>query len=211
MILAICGGLPETPSRRSRPTRSFPRANGKTSLRLWSGSGRRTTTGPRSSPTRTANSILQPVDNPRGELDCAIEWKKVGWSAFIRDWRFDPDDVPDILYRLNRGQGTEVIGSEGRPLRIFVDPKEGKKGVESEVKKEGAPPDAKTRFEKLAADMVDEQLEGEMEIVVKDDLVRSIARAMAALRRPCLHLHGRTAAAFACSSRSVRTDRIYGP
>ncbi len=118
---------------------------------------------------------LSAVDNPRGEIDCAIEWKKAGWPAFIRDWRFDPDDVPDILYRLNRGQGTEVIDSEGRPLRIFVDPKEGKKGVESEVKKEGALPDAKTRYEKLAADMVDEQLEGEMEIVVKDDLVRSIA------------------------------------
>ncbi len=119
---------------------------------------------------------LTACDNPRGELDCAMEWKKVGWSAFIRDWKINPADVPDILYRLNRGQGAEVIGSDGRPVQIFVDPKSRTRGVESEVKKEGVPPDRKTLFEKIAADMVEEQLEGEMEISDKGALVRSIAR-----------------------------------
>ena len=117
---------------------------------------------------------LLPIRTPLGKPNCAIRWTECSWAAFVRDWKINPDDMPEILDQINRGQGAEVINGDGKPLRIHVDPKDRRKAVECLVPEE-MPSEYKPDYEKIAADMVDEQLKDGMDIGARDELVRSIA------------------------------------
>jgi hypothetical protein len=46
-----------------------------------------------------------------------------GWMNRLReDWKISPDDLPDILDQLNRGQSAEVINGDGVPFALATRP-----------------------------------------------------------------------------------------
>jgi hypothetical protein len=78
------------------------------------------------------------------------------WTKKLtEDWKIDPDDLDDAFEQLNRGQSAEVINSDGVPLRLWVNPKERRQGVEPLVKEE-IPPGTERDYRKIAADVLEE-------------------------------------------------------
>jgi hypothetical protein len=63
--------------------------------------------------------ILEEVAPPAG----------VRWLA--EQWKIDPQELPDLYAQLNRGQSADVINDDGIPLRLWVNPRERSRGVES--------------------------------------------------------------------------------
>jgi hypothetical protein len=55
------------------------------------------------------------------------DWK----DKVIEKWKVSRDDLPKVIEQLNRGQSAEVTNTEGVPLRLWVNPKERNRGVES--------------------------------------------------------------------------------
>ncbi len=51
-------------------------------------------------------------------------------SEVVRTRKIAAESVPDVIEQLNRGQSAEVTNDEGLPLRLWIDPSEGKQGVE---------------------------------------------------------------------------------
>jgi len=43
---------------------------------------------------------------------------------FMRDWQFEPDQVPDIIHNLNVRQTAEITNRRGERLRMWVIPEE---------------------------------------------------------------------------------------
>jgi hypothetical protein len=76
---------------------------------------------------------------------------KPAWlSEVARIWKIAPDDLPDVIEQLNRGQSAEVTNEEGIPLRLWIDPRENKQGVEPLT--EGVSPAyAKVDYRQMAA------------------------------------------------------------
>lgn len=80
-----------------------------------------------------------------------------GWMNRLReDWKISPDDLPEIIDQLNRGQSAEIINRDGIPLRLWVNPKEKSKGVEPLIK-ENIPPETKRDYHKIAAHELEKQ------------------------------------------------------
>lgn len=80
-----------------------------------------------------------------------------GWMSRLReDWKINPDDLPEIIDQLNRGQSAEVINGDGIPLRLWVNPKEKRKGVEPLIK-ENTPPGTKRDYHRIAAHQLEQQ------------------------------------------------------
>lgn len=74
---------------------------------------------------------------PLGKPSIVPEPGLAGWMAqLVREWKVDEDDLPDLIEQLNRAQSAEVTGGDGIPLRLWVNPKERSRGVESLVKQE---------------------------------------------------------------------------
>lgn len=66
----------------------------------------------------------------------AQETQMSAWIKWLtEDWSIVAEDVSDVLGQLNRGQSAEVVNREGHPIRIWVNPKERSKGVESLAEK----------------------------------------------------------------------------
>ncbi len=80
-----------------------------------------------------------------------------GWMNRLReDWKINSDDLPEIIDQLNRGQSAEVINRDGIPLRLWVNPKEKRKGVEPLIK-ENMPSGTKRDCHKIAAHELEKQ------------------------------------------------------
>lgn len=80
-----------------------------------------------------------------------------GWMNRLRDdWRISPDDLPEIIDQLNRGQSAEVINRDGIHLRLWVNPKQKSRSVEPLVK-ENIPPEMKRDYFKIAAHQLEQQ------------------------------------------------------
>jgi hypothetical protein len=61
-----------------------------------------------------------PPGKPRGVAGPAPH----GWlRQLTRDWKVSPDDLPEVIGQLNRGQSAEVVNADGVPLRLWVNPK----------------------------------------------------------------------------------------
>jgi hypothetical protein len=91
------------------------------------------------------------------------------------DWKISSDELPDIIDQLNRGQGAEVINSDGVPLRLWVNPKERSKGVEPLVK-EDIPSGSKRDYRKIAADLLELELGPDLEGEEMEALACSVAK-----------------------------------
>lgn len=98
-----------------------------------------------------------------------------GWLERVQeDWNIDQEDFPGIIEQLNRGQSAEVVNREGVPLRLWVDPKERKKGVEELVTKRLSP-GWKRDYHKIAADQLEQHL-GFLDEDEMHELVCSLAK-----------------------------------
>lgn len=98
-----------------------------------------------------------------------------GWrKRLLEDWKIDPDEMPDILDQLNRGQSAEVTNSEGIPLRLWVNPQERSKGIEPLVK-QPVPPGLKRDYRKIAANELEQQFGDDMDPEEMEELACSVA------------------------------------
>jgi hypothetical protein len=113
---------------------------------------------------------------PLGKPRVQPEPGRPGWvNQLTQDWKISSEQIPDILNLLNRGQSAEVTNAVGLPLRVWVNPKERSKGVESLVK-EPLPPGWKRDYHKIAADILKDQLGYEVDEVEMEALTCSVAK-----------------------------------
>jgi hypothetical protein len=99
-----------------------------------------------------------------------------GWvRRLTRDWKVIPDDLPEVLDQLNRGQSAEVINGDGVPLRLWVNPKERRRGVEP-LAGEDVRPGATRDYCQMAADELEQQFGMALEADEVEALARSVAK-----------------------------------
>ena len=95
---------------------------------------------------------------PLGRFRIVRDSVRPGWMDRLReDWKISPDDLIDVRRQLNTGQSAEVMNSDGIPLRLWVNPRERRKGVEPLVK-EPVPPGQKRDYRKIAGHVVEQRL-----------------------------------------------------
>jgi hypothetical protein len=99
-----------------------------------------------------------------------------GWvRQLARDWKVHPDDLPEVLDQLNRGQSAEVVSADGVPLRLWVNPRERRRGVEP-LAREGYRPTVTRDYGRMAADALEDQLGEGLGPGEMDQLARSVAQ-----------------------------------
>jgi hypothetical protein len=99
-----------------------------------------------------------------------------GWvRRLTRDWKVSADDLPEVLDQLNWGQSAEVVNGDGVPLRLWVNPKEKRRGVEPLVG-EDFRPGATRDYCQMAADELELQLDMALEADEMEALARSVAK-----------------------------------
>jgi hypothetical protein len=99
-----------------------------------------------------------------------------GWlKQLSREWKVRPDDLPEVLDQLNRGQSAEVVNAEGVPLRLWVNPREKSRGVEP-LTEANTRPVAKRDYLQMAAAELVEQFGVSLDPEEMDGLARSVAR-----------------------------------
>jgi hypothetical protein len=77
---------------------------------------------------------------PLGQFHVEVVAAKAGFiKEACRDWQIDPDQIPEIVEQINRGQSAEVENRDGEAVRFWVDPKANRHGVEPVEKKVPAP------------------------------------------------------------------------
>jgi hypothetical protein len=114
-----------------------------------------------------------------------------GWvRRLTRDWKVRPDDLPEVLDQLNRGQSAEVVNGDGVPLRLWVNPKERRREVEPLVEKDFRPGATRDCCQ-LAADELEQQLNMALEADELEALARSVAKQWQRYEgHACLFLDG---------------------
>ena len=99
-----------------------------------------------------------------------------GWmKQLTQDWKVSPDDLPDVIDQLNRGQSAEVVNADDVPLRLWVNPKERSRGVEPLVR-EDIPPGTKRDYCKIATAELEQQLGEALDPDEMHDLACSVAK-----------------------------------
>ncbi|HEX4591384.1 MAG TPA: hypothetical protein VH120_15725, partial [Gemmataceae bacterium] len=101
------------------------------------------------------------------------------WVPLLyRLWKIKPDDMPDILDQLNQSQSADAVNSDGVRLRLWVNPKEQKQGVEPVD-----PEEARRRmaaepkdYRRMAANVLDANLHGDLEADEFEQLADSVAK-----------------------------------
>lgn len=100
----------------------------------------------------------------------------LGWiDQLATDFQIDPEDVPDMLGQLNRGQSAEVVNREGVPVRVWVNPKEKSHGAEKLVR-QVVPGPLKRDYIKIAAHELTQQFGESLDPDEMNILVHSVAR-----------------------------------
>lgn len=113
---------------------------------------------------------------PLGKPCIVPEPGLAGWVEQLRrDWKISPDDLPEVLDQLNRGQSAEVINGDGIPLRLWVNPKERGRGVEPLVK-ENISPGRKWEYRQIAATELEQQFGEGLDAEEMDELACSVAK-----------------------------------
>jgi ribosomal protein S27E len=113
---------------------------------------------------------------PLGKPCVVPEPGLAGWVEQLRrDWRIGPDDLPEVLDQLNRGQSAEVVNGDGIPLRLWVNPKEKSRGVEPLVR-EGTSPGRKWEYRQIAATEFEQQFGDGLDPEEMDELACSVAK-----------------------------------
>lgn len=136
-----------------------------------------------------------------------------GWlNQLTRDWMISVDDLPDVFAQLNCGQSAEVTNTEGTPLRLWVNPKEGGRGVEPLVTKP-MPKGHRRDYHKMARVELEQQLGPGLDGEEVDALVGSIASQWQKYRGHASLFVGReqlhfTLTEYADGTSSVDAERI---
>jgi hypothetical protein len=114
-----------------------------------------------------------------------------GWvRQLTRDWNVSPDDLPEVLGQLNRGQSAEVLNGDGVPLRLWVDPRERRRGVEPLVGEDFRPAAARD-YRRMAADELEQQFGDGLDPEEMGQLASSVARQWQRYNgHACLFLDG---------------------
>jgi hypothetical protein len=113
---------------------------------------------------------------PLGKPCVVPEPASYGWTNRLReDWKISPDDLPEVINQLNRGQSAEVINADGIPLRLWVDPRERSRGVEPLVK-ENIPPRRKRDYRKIAVCELEKQFGPALDADEMEALACSLAK-----------------------------------
>jgi hypothetical protein len=128
---------------------------------------------------------------PLGKPCIVPEPALAGWvKQLSRDWEISPDDLPEVLDQLNRGQSAEVINSSGIPLRLWVNPRERSRGVEPLVK-ENTSPGRKWEYRQVAATELEQQFGEWLDPEEMDELACSLAKQWQEYEgHACLFLDG---------------------
>lgn len=93
----------------------------------------------------------------------------------VADWNINEDELPEIFQQLNRGQSAEFENMDGLLLRLWVDPKTQRKGIEPlvpEPKQEGR----KRDYHKVALHELEKVLGGNIDEDEMFELVCSVAK-----------------------------------
>ena len=132
-----------------------------------------------------------------------------GWMNRLReDWKISPDDLPEILDQLNRGQSAEVINRDSIPLRLWVNPKEKSKGVEPLVQ-ENIPPGKKRDYRKIATDILQQHFGEGLDSEEMDELAHSVAKQWQQYEgHACLFIDGRQQFHFKLNEYSDGTGEV---
>ncbi|HEX4591653.1 MAG TPA: hypothetical protein VH120_17075 [Gemmataceae bacterium] len=68
---------------------------------------------------------------PLGKPRVGTEWIESGLvKLLLEHWRVGPEDVPELIDQLNRGQSADVVNSDGLALRAWANPKDRRSAVE---------------------------------------------------------------------------------
>jgi hypothetical protein len=113
---------------------------------------------------------------PLGKPCVVPEPAPYGWTNRLKeDWKISPDDLPEVLDQLNRGQSAEVINGDGVPLRVWVDPREKSRGVEPLVK-QNFQPGRKRDYHKIAVSELEKQFGPALDADEMEVLACSLAK-----------------------------------
>ena len=98
------------------------------------------------------------------------------WTKqLVQDWKIDPDGLDEIFDQLNRGQSYEVVNRDGIPLRLWVNPKEKARGVESQVK-EPILPGWQRDYHKIATTQLEREFGPDLDAAELEALACSVAK-----------------------------------
>jgi hypothetical protein len=129
---------------------------------------------------------------PLGKTSVVTESAGRGWvRRLTRDWKVSPDDLPGAIDQLSRGQSAEVVNGDGVPLRLWVNPRERRHGVEP-LAGEGPRPGGARDYCQVAADELEKEFGDGLDPEELDELARSVARQWRRYAgHACLFLDGR--------------------
>ncbi len=58
-------------------------------------------------------------------MDVGLRKKKQNWSRHLtRRWQVDEEEIPELLHRLNLCQSVLCRTTDGRTIRLWMEPKE---------------------------------------------------------------------------------------
>jgi hypothetical protein len=113
--------------------------------------------------------------SPLGKLRIMANVDPLPWQKDLTEqWKIDPQELPDIFDQLNRGQSADVTSDDGLPLRLWVNPKEGRRGVEDPGRRR-VPPGWKPPYHKVAANTL-QRFSGGLDPDELEKLIDSVAR-----------------------------------
>lgn len=99
-----------------------------------------------------------------------------GWLRRVsEDWKISSEELPEVAAQLNRGQSAEVVNEEGVPVRLWVDPRERRRGVEPRIQ-QPAEPGRQRDYRKIAGDVVEQHFGAGVDAEERAQLTGSVAR-----------------------------------
>lgn len=113
---------------------------------------------------------------PLGKPCVVPEPELPGWLQRLSDdWKIGSEALPGVIEQLNRGQSAEVDNSDGIPLRLWINPKERRRGIEPLVKQPAAP-GRQRDYHKIAGDMIEQAFGSSVDAEEREQLIRSVAQ-----------------------------------
>jgi len=129
-----------------------------------------------------------PLGKPRVNADV----QPMHWEELLADWKIAPDDVPDLIGRLNLAQSAEATNADGLLLRLWVNPAERSRGVEELVKRPLPTPLPARDFVKFASNALQNELRGAVDAEELKALADSVVAQWKRFQgRACVFLDAR--------------------
>jgi hypothetical protein len=128
---------------------------------------------------------------PLGQL-CVVPQPGIpGWIKIVREaWKINPEEFPEILEQLNLRQSAEATNADGIPLRLWVNPKERRAGVEPLVEMPVRPGHTRD-YRKLAAYVLEREFGAVLPVDEIETLSDSVAKQWQQYEgHACLFLDG---------------------